>query len=41
MKNKEKFELMVKDALKKFFDDIHKYNVEIILKKAELYKKSC
>lgn len=38
--NKEKFEKMVNEAFKKFFDDVHKYRTYEILKKAQKYREN-
>ena len=37
--NKEKFEKMANEAFKKFFDDVHKYRIYEILKKAAKYRE--
>ena len=39
MRNREKFEKMTAEAMKKYFDDIHSYYVAEYLKKAEKYRK--
>ena len=38
--NKEKFEKMTEEAFKKFFDDVHKYRIYEILKKAQKYREN-
>lgn len=37
--NKEKFEKMVNEAFKKFFDDVHNYKVYEVLQKATKYRE--
>lgn len=37
--NKEKFEKMLNETLKKYFDDIHKYRIYEILQKATKYRE--
>ncbi len=37
--NKEKFEKMLNEAFKKYFDDVHKYRIYEVLQKAQNYRK--
>lgn len=37
--NKEKFEKMVAEAMRKFYDDVHKYYIYEVLAKAAKYRE--